>query len=98
MMDKRSLKEKGYATLRKVSEVKGNPAMRGKETMTLRTLSEVFDIKLNVLRQWAAQRMFPLYKPTKRKILVKPEEFRQWLEQFRIESVNVESLEDRRRI
>lgn len=52
-----------------------------RQMVTLKTLSEIFDMPLWTLRNWASRRIFPLYKVNTR-IYVDLSEFRTWLEHF----------------
>lgn len=63
------------------TEFDDNNSQIRKQMVTLKTLSEIFDMPLWTLRSWASKRLFPLYKVNTR-IYVDIVEFRTWLEQF----------------
>jgi hypothetical protein len=58
--------------------------MIDRETVTLETLSMMFDVKLNTLRKEASQRKFPLIKKGRR-ILVDPRLYREYLDKGKVE-------------
>ena len=55
-----------------------------KEQLTLEEVAERFSIPLWTLRTYASQRKFPIVK-LGRRIYVNTNEFRQWLNRFRVE-------------
>lgn len=55
-----------------------------KEQLTLEEVAEKFSIPLWTLRTYASQRRFPIVK-LGRRIYVNTNEFRQWLNRFRVE-------------
>lgn len=57
-----------------------------KELLTLGEVAERFSIPLWTLRTYASQRRFPIVK-LGRRIYVNPNEFRKWLDQFRVEPI-----------
>lgn len=63
------------------TEFDKNGSQINRQMVTLKSLSDIFDMPLWTLRNWASKRLFPLYKVNSR-IYVDLTEFRTWLEQF----------------
>jgi len=62
---------------------------RESRLLTLREVSEEFNLPLGTLRLWASQRKFPLYKIRGAKIRVDRDEFQEWLKEFHVKPLEV---------
>ena len=58
-----------------------------KKLITLEEISEIYSLSLATLRRWSSERRFPLYRISNR-IRVDELEFRNWIENFKIEEHN----------
>jgi len=67
------------------------PYRRQADYLTLRQISEEFNIPLGTLRVWGSLRKFPLYKINNGRIRVHREEFSEWINKFYIKPINADS-------
>ncbi len=56
-----------------------------RETATLKTIAEMFDMKLSTLRKWASERKFPGILKIGRAVRVDIQEFRTWVQGHRVD-------------
>ncbi len=65
-----------------------------KKLITLNEIAEIYSLSLPTLKRWASERRFPLYRISNR-IRVSESEFREWIEDFKINNKRLEDKNDK---